>query len=195
MPGGGWLPSPIVQLPTFRSARLLGAAACVAALGLTAACGGTSTPPASSAPAPAPAAAIDAAAGQGGHSMPGMGSGGLELYAVQTGSLGVVVTDGQGRLVYGSDQDMTDPPMSMCTGACTQEWQPLVVPAGQQPDLLGVDTDQVGLIARPDGGGQVTLGGWPVYVNAHDDGTHNAVAPSAHGTWFVMTPQGERVPV
>jgi predicted lipoprotein with Yx(FWY)xxD motif len=85
--------------------------------------------------------------------------------------------------------------MSMCTGTCTQEWQPLVVPAGQQPDLLGVDADQVGLIARPDGGGQVTLGGWPAYVNAHDDGTHNAVAPSAHGAWFAMTPQGERVPV
>ena len=205
MPGARWLPSPIVQLPTFRSARLLGGAACVAALGLTAACGGTSTPPASSAAAPAPAAASDAATGQGGHSMagmgsgghsmPGMGSGGLELYAVQTGSLGVVVTDGQGRLVYGSDQDMTDPPMSMCTGTCTQEWQPLVVPAGQQPDLLGVDADQVGLIARADGGGQVTLGGWPVYVNAHDDGGLKAVAPNAHGAWFAITPQGKRVPV
>lgn len=205
MPGGGWLPSPIVHLPTFRSARLLGAAACLAAFGLTTACGGTSTPPASSAAAPAPAAASNAAAGQGGHSMagmgsgghsmPGMGSGGLELYAVQTGSLGVVVTDGQGRLVYGSDQDMTDPPMSMCTGTCTQEWQPLVVPAGQQPDLLGVDADQVGLIARADGGGQVTLGGWPVYVNLHDDGGLKAVAPGAHGAWFAMTPQGERVPV
>ena len=189
--------------PTSRAARLLGAAACVAALGLTTACGGSSspTPPAPSAAAVPAGDAAAAAHGAGGHGgqamagMPGMGSGGLELYAVQTGSLGVVVTDGEGRLVYGSDQDMTDPPMSMCTGTCTQEWQPLVVPAGQQPDLLGVDADKVGRIAREDGSSQLTLGGWPVYVNRHDDGGLKAAAPDAHGAWFVITPQGRRVPL
>ena len=179
---------------------MFGAAACITALGLVTACGGTSAPPASPAAVAAPAsdaaAAGHGAAGHGGgHAMPGMGSGGLELYAVQTGNLGVVVTDGQGRLVYGSDGDMTDPPMSMCTGTCVQEWQPLVVPAGQQPELLGVDEDKVGRIAQQDGSSQLTLGGWPVYVNRHDDGGLKAVAPGAHGAWFAMTPQGQRVPV
>jgi predicted lipoprotein with Yx(FWY)xxD motif len=194
-----------VHSPTYRAARLLGTATCVAVLGLTTACGGGSAPPAPSAataPAGGAAAASQAAAGHampgmesGGHAMPGMGSGGLELYAVQTGPLGVVVTDGEGRLVYGSEQDMTDPPMSMCTGTCAQEWQPLVVPAGQEPDLLGVDEDKVGRVAREDGSSQLTLGGWPVYVNRHDDGGLKAVAPGAHGAWFAMTPQGQRVPV
>lgn len=210
-----WLPSLIVPPPTSRSARLLGAATCTAVLGLTAACGGGAAPPASSAPTPtnAAAAASQAAAANGGraaaandgqampgmesggHSMPGMGSGGLELYAVQTGPLGVIVTDGEGRLVYGSEQDMTNPPMSMCTGTCVQEWQPLVVPAGQEPDLLGVDEDKVGRVAREDGSSQLTLGGWPVYVNLHDDGRLEAAAPDAHGKWFVMTPTGQRAPL
>jgi predicted lipoprotein with Yx(FWY)xxD motif len=201
----GWLASLLVHSPTSRAARLLGAATCVAALGLTTACGSDPAPPASSAAAPAApasAAASPAAGGHampgmesGGNAMPGMGSGGLELYAVQTGPLGVVVTDGEGRLVYGSDHDMTDPPMSMCTGTCAQEWLPLVVPAGQEPDLLGVDADKVGRVAREDGSSQLTLGGWPVYVNRHDDGGLKRAAPDAHGTWFAMTPQGERVPV
>jgi predicted lipoprotein with Yx(FWY)xxD motif len=209
-----WLASLLVHSSTSRAARLLGAASCVAALGLTTACGSTSNPPASAAApaAPASAAASPAAGGQampgmgsggqampgmgsGGQAMPGMGSGGLELYAVQTGPLGVVVTDGEGRLVYGSDHDMTNPPMSMCTGTCAQEWLPLVVPAGQEPDLLGVDDNAVGRVAREDGSSQLTLGGWPVYVNRHDDGEFKRAAPDAHGTWFAMTPQGKRVPV
>jgi predicted lipoprotein with Yx(FWY)xxD motif len=187
----GWLTSLLVHSPTSRAARLLGAATCVAALGLATACGSDSAPPAP----PAAPASVAAGSAAGGNAMPGMESGGLELYAVQTGPLGVVVTDGEGRLVYGSDHDMTDPPMSMCTGTCTQEWLPLVVPAGQQPDLLGVDADKVGRVARDDGSSQLTLGGWPVYVNRHDDGGLKKAAPDAHGTWFAMTPQGQRVPV
>lgn len=185
----------------FRAGRLLGAASCVAALGLATACGTTPAPPASSTAGVAAPASAAAPAGHGGHSMsgtgsmPGMGSGGLELYAVQTGTLGVVVTDGEGRLVYGSDRDMTDPPMSMCTGTCTQEWEPLVVPRGQQPDLLGVDADKVGRIAQQDGSAQLTLGGWPVYVNRRDDGGLKVAAPDAQGAWFAMTPQGQRVAV
>lgn len=175
-----------------RPARLLGAAACVAALGLATACGGASAPA-------APPVAISAAPSADPHAgMAGMGhgaQGGLELYAVQTGPLGVVVTDGSGRLVYGSGGDTNNPPASHCTDTCAQQWLPLVVPAGEQPQLLGVDADTVGRYAREDGSSQLTLGGWPVYVNRDDDGGSNTAAPDAHGAWFVMTPQGERVAV
>ena len=139
------------------------------------------------------AAQGDPGAAQGG--MPGMGSGGVELYAVQTGDLGVVATDGGGHLLYGSDGDATNPPVSHCTGTCVQEWQPLIVPAGQQPDLLGVAAAKVGRVTRDDGSSQLTLGGWPVYVNAHDDGQAKATAPDAHGAWFVLTPTGGKVQV
>ena len=158
-------------------ARLLGAAACVAVLGLSTACGSGATAPAAAPAAPVtvdeaqarpprvtavtPATPVPAAAG----------STDLELYAVQTGTLGVVVTDGEGRVLYGSDGDQTDPPQSHCTDACAQTWLPLTVPAGQEPQLLGVDeATVVGRLARPDGSSQLTLGGWPVYVNRNDDG-------------------------
>ena len=179
------------------AARLIVAAAGVAVLSLATACGsGATTPPA--APAP-PATVADTAAqsadGHNGHGgMAGMGSTGLELYAVQTGTLGVVVTDGEGRVLYGSDADQTNPPESRCADACAQTWLPLTVPAGQEPQLLGVDESAVGRLARPDGSSQLTLGGWPVYVNRSDDGQLKQAAPDLQSQgWFAVSPQGAKV--
>jgi predicted lipoprotein with Yx(FWY)xxD motif len=187
---------------TSRPIRLLGASVCAVALGLAAACGSSSAPAAPSASAlPAPASNAPAAQGHdmpgmtGMEGMPGMSNNAVELYAVQTGTLGVVVTDGSGRVLYGSDQDANNPPASRCTGTCAQEWLPLVVPQGDEPDLEGVQPDQVGRVARDDGSSQLTLGGWPVYVNKNDTGELKAVAPDAHGTWFAMSPQGQKVAV
>ena len=183
-------------------ARLLGAAACVATLGLSTACG-SSTAPAAPPAAPAAPVSVDEAAGQaatghGGHSghsgSSAAGSTDLELYAVQTGTLGVVVTDGEGRVLYGSAGDQADPPESHCTDACAQAWQPLTVPAGQEPQLLGVEATVVGRLARPDGSSQLTLGGWPVYVTRTDDGQRKVAAPGLQAAgWFAMSPAGEKV--
>ena len=119
-----------------------------------------------------------------------MGSTGLELYAVQTGTLGVVVTDGEGRVLYGSDGDQADPPQSHCTDACAQAWLPLTVPAGQEPQLLGVEATAVGRLARPDGSSQLTLGGWPVYVNRSDDGQLKQAAPGLQSAGLVRDVAG-----
>ena len=179
-------------------ARLLGAAVCAAALGLATACGSG----APAAPAAAPVTFTDtagqAAAGQQGHGghagHGGAGSTELELYAVQTGTLGIVVTDGEGRVLYGSSGDQADPPQSHCTDACAQTWQPLTVAAGQEPELLGVEATVVGRLARPDGSTQLTLGGWPVYVNRNDDGQLKVAAPGLQAAgWFAVSPYGEKV--
>ena len=184
--------------------RLLGAAACVAALGMASACASGSSAPTdpaaariSAAPTAAPQAGADDMGGMAGmdgmSGMPGMAPPGtVELYAVQTGPLGIVVTDGQGRVLYGSVSDANDPPTSRCTGSCAQEWIPVVVPAGQEPVLLGVDAKRIGRYTRDDGSSQLTLSGWPVYVNRQDDGGSYTVAPGAQGAWFVLSPQGER---
>ena len=193
----------------------LGTAASAAVLGITSAYGGghsahdaaattsvVAQAPAAVAPA-APDAVADGHAASGAQdpaAMSGMGgmagteSDGVSLYAVQTGALGVVVTDGSGRVVYGSDGDATNPPTSRCTGSCAQEWEPVVVPRGQQPELLGVKADTVGEIDRGDGSTQLTLGGWPAYVNRNDDGELQPAA-AAHGSWFLLTPQGQKVPL
>jgi predicted lipoprotein with Yx(FWY)xxD motif len=185
---------------TSRPIRLLSASVCAAALGLAAACGGASAPAASSAAAPsaAPSAAPqghDMAGMTGMESMPGMSDAAVQLYAVQTGTLGIVVTDGAGRVVYGSDKDATDPPTSRCTGACAQQWLPVVVAQGDEPDLEGVQPDKVGRVTRDDGSSQLTIGGWPVYVNKDDTGELKKAAADADGTWFPVSPQGQKVAV
>ncbi|MGD9528982.1 hypothetical protein [Pseudonocardia sp.] len=116
----------------------------------------------------------------------------VSLWAVQTGPLGIVATDGGGRLLYRSDADSATPPTSTCTGACTDTWAPLLVGAGQQLDLEGVSRDTIGRLARPDGTTQVTLAGWPVYVRPDDDG--NLATTGAHGTggWWAVTPTGDK---
>jgi hypothetical protein len=60
------------------------------------------------------------------------------LYAVLSGPLGVVVIDGDGRLLYRFEQDSTEPPTSRCTDVCTGSWQPMTVDDGQMPEPLGV---------------------------------------------------------
>jgi predicted lipoprotein with Yx(FWY)xxD motif len=176
--------------------RLLGAVACVATLGLTVACGSSTAPTASpAAPVTFGETAGQAAAGHSGHNgRSGHSASELELYAVQTGTLGIVVTDGGGRVLYGSAGDQVDPPQSHCTDACAQAWLPLTMPAGQEPELLGVEASVVGRLARPDGSSQLTLGGWPVYVNRSDDGQLKVAEPGLQAAgWFAMSPAGEKV--
>lgn len=115
------------------------------------------------------------------------------LYAVQTGPLGVVVTDGSGRLMYRSDDDSADPPTSACADACTDTWIPVTTAEGQEPELLGVDPGDVGTVTRDDGTRQLTLGGWPLYRFRDDAGTLDSIGQhGADGTWFAVTTTGEK---
>lgn len=115
------------------------------------------------------------------------------LYAVQSGPLGVIVTDGDGRLLYRSEDDSAQPPTSRCTDACAEAWQPMTVDGGRLPEPLGVDPALVGTLTRPDGTAQVTLGGWPLYRDPADQGgLTGAGRHGEDGRWFVVTPTGDR---
>jgi predicted lipoprotein with Yx(FWY)xxD motif len=174
-----------------RGALLALAASAVVA---TSACG-------SSTPAQ-PAAAAPTAAAPAGHDMNGMPMSGdmagmqmgtgTELWAVQTGSLGVIVTDGTGHMLYRSDADSASPPTANCTGPCASTWVPVRTTDGQPPDLAGVDQSKVGTINRPDGAPQITLAGWPLYWHQGESlGLETAGANGKDG-WFVATPTGEK---
>jgi predicted lipoprotein with Yx(FWY)xxD motif len=169
-------------------AALIGATAC-----------GASEPAPAAAPDPAPTAAPDAHGGhEGGHGGGHGGHGSADgpapaLFAVQTGPLGIVLTDGSGHLVYRSDADRADPPTSNCLDACAQTWIPVTAPPDQELELAGVKKDLVGRLQRPDGSSQLTLAGWPLYRNRDDDGLlATAGRNGADGTWFVVTPKGEK---
>jgi predicted lipoprotein with Yx(FWY)xxD motif len=173
----------------------------VGAIGLVG-CGSPPTPAPEPAP-PAPAASQPGAEpggqhGDGGghaghHGMTSAGHPVLGLYAVQTGKLGVVATDGVGHLLYRSDADSASPSTSNCDGDCIQTWIPVLLTEGQAPELLGVDPGIVGTLDRPDGSSQLTLGGWPLYINRNDDGFLQAPEMRASaGTWFAVTPTGDK---
>ncbi|SHL17776.1 Predicted lipoprotein with conserved Yx(FWY)xxD motif [Pseudonocardia thermophila] len=136
---------------------------------------------------PAPEPVVAAPAGHSGHD-----SGLPELWAVQSGPLGVVTTDGAGRLLYRSDADSATPPTSNCTGPCTETWKPVLLPEGQEPALLGVDRSKVGQLTRPDGTVQLTLGGWPLYYNATDEPGLTTAGHHGENGWSVITPTGEK---
>jgi predicted lipoprotein with Yx(FWY)xxD motif len=190
--------SPLSHLtPARLSSRRVAAAAIgsVTLLGAVA-CGGSAPEHAGHDTAtPSPSAAADAggqAGGHGGHG--GHGDAGVPapaLYAVQTGPLGVVLTDGSGRLVYRSAADSANPPTSHCVDACAETWIPITADPDQKLDLAGVKSDLVGRIQRPDGSTQLTLAGWPLYRNADDDGSLSTAGHNGQdGTWHVVTPTG-----
>lgn len=140
-----------------------------------------------SAPAPAAAPPADAATAHGGHG----GEGAVELWAVQTGPLGIVVADATGHMLYRSDLDGNAPPVSRCEGPCTQTWEPFVAEPGMEPVLLGVDPADFGSLTRADGAVQYTLGGWPIYRRAGENaGLADAGANGTDGVWFALTPTG-----
>ena len=172
-----------------RSVPTLVALTVTALIGL-AGCG-SATPPAGSPPPASAAAEPDAGSGHTGHGG-GSANGELELWAVQTGPLGVVVTDGTGALIYRFDRDGTNPPTSTCTGDCTSTWEPVKADLDKPPVLLGVDEDQISVLTRPDGTDQLTLAGWPLYRHL---GTHADAETQANGTdgaWFAIRPDGSK---
>jgi predicted lipoprotein with Yx(FWY)xxD motif len=149
---------------------------------------------------PVPAAATASATGappagghaeHGAHGAHGAAAPGVELWAVQSGPLGVVVTDGEGQLLYRSDLDGNDPSAPRCTGPCAETWLPELAEAGKPPTLLGIDATKVGTVARTDGTRQITLAGWPLYRHVGDaPGLTTQGAQGTDGVWFAVTPTG-----
>jgi predicted lipoprotein with Yx(FWY)xxD motif len=116
----------------------------------------------------------------------------VELWAVQSGALGVLVADGDGRPIYLFDRDSRQPPSTACTGSCIDTWPPVLI-GNQPPDLEGVNAALVGSFVRPDGRRQLTLAGWPLYRHAGDDGNLSSTYGNGDdNAWFVIAPSGTR---
>jgi predicted lipoprotein with Yx(FWY)xxD motif len=144
-----------------------------------------------SAQAQAPATGTGDAAQGSAQSGGGAPGGRVELWAVQSGALGVLVTDGDGRPIYRFDRDGHQPPSTTCTGSCTDAWPPVLI-GNQPPDLEGVNAALVGSIVRPDGQRQLTLAGWPLYKHAGDDGALSSTYGNGDdNAWFVIAPNGD----
>ncbi|WP_203985189.1 COG4315 family predicted lipoprotein [Sphaerisporangium rufum] len=114
------------------------------------------------------------------------------LFVVNSQPLGgPIVIDGQGYLMYRYDRDGAAPPRSACTGACAAEWPPVRAGDLARLRVAGIDRGKLGVLRRPDGIGQLTLAGHPLYGRRADRLPGDT---SGHGRdgWFAVSPAGAR---
>ena len=113
--------------------------------------------------------------------------------AVQLGRnplLGDVVVDGEGFTLYRHDRDTASPSVSVCTGECTTTWRPVLVL--DEIAFRNLDGDFLDTVLRPDGGRQVTIGGWPAYRFTDDRVPGQVSGQSLEETWFAVAPNGTK---
>ncbi|GAA0654643.1 hypothetical protein GCM10010193_01030 [Kitasatospora atroaurantiaca] len=177
-------------MPTLRRAAVL-AAAGTAVAALVTGCGssGSSYSP-GSATTPASPSAPASPTSPASPSAPASPAEKAALQTATAGSLGTVVTDGNGFTLYRFDKDTAKPSMSNCNGNCASLWPPVApVDKGQ---VKGVDPALVGTVTRADGSKQLTLNGWPLYRYAPDTKAGDTKGQGVGGTWFASTPDGKK---
>ena len=111
--------------------------------------------------------------------------------SAQPTPLGTILVDGKGRTVYDFANDKNN--ASTCTdAACTANWPFVPAPAALPASLPGV-TGALGSTTSPDGAGQLTVAGHPVYTFAGDSapGQTNGQGQTLNGgLWTVVSPAG-----
>ena len=123
---------------------------------------------------------------------PSVSSTGALLAAAST-PLGTILVDGQGKTVYLFAADT--PGHSACSGTCLPYWPVVAAPASLPASLAGV-TAQLGVLTRPDGTKQLTVGGWPVYTYAADTAPGSTTGQGKNlsgGLWWVLSASGSPV--
>jgi predicted lipoprotein with Yx(FWY)xxD motif len=113
----------------------------------------------------------------------------LTLSLARTKTLGWVVADGRGWILYRFDKDKGAPtPKSSCNGACAHKWPPVLWKG--RPALKGISSVIVGKVKRADGSWQLTLHGWPVYRFAGDTRPGQWKGQGVGGTWHTILRNG-----
>ncbi|HET6530460.1 MAG TPA: hypothetical protein VFH03_07580 [Actinoplanes sp.] len=115
-----------------------------------------------------------------------------ELTGTRVKRMGKVVVDQEGWVLYRFDDDKVKPEVkSTCNGDCAKIWPPALTQDGE-PQLDGVDPDDVGTVTRADGTKQLTVGGWPVYRYAGDKKPGQWLGQNVAAKWFVVNPDGTK---
>jgi predicted lipoprotein with Yx(FWY)xxD motif len=162
--------------PTAKRLAPLPVLALAASLTL-AACGGSSYSAGSSSTAKTTASSSQSNASQG-------QAGGAVRSAANSALGATVLTNAQGMTLYALSAEQGG--KFICTGSCLQVWHPVSAAAGAQPQG-GVGS--LGTIKRPEGGGQVTYKGMPLYTFASDTQPGDAKGQGLKdvGTWAAVT--------
>ena len=106
---------------------------------------------------------------------------------------GTVLFDGKDQAIYLFDVENTARPK--CYGACAEAWPP-VLTDGEPVAGPGIQASRLGTTERSDGTTQVTYGGHPLYLYAHEGPgevkCHDVFLNG--GNWYAVQPDGERAP-
>jgi predicted lipoprotein with Yx(FWY)xxD motif len=116
-------------------------------------------------------------------------SSGMTVATKSIPGTGTVLVDSKGAALYTNDMD--NGTMIACTGQCLTEWVPLAAPASGTPTSAdSAVQSKLGMVKRPDGSSQVTLGGKPLYSFVEDPSgqvTGDGFTDDFGGTHFVWT--------
>ncbi|GAA4089638.1 SCO0930 family lipoprotein [Actinomadura miaoliensis] len=106
--------------------------------------------------------------------------------------LGMIVTDGQGRVMYRFDKDR--PKVTNCFGQCKKAWPVVKFTNWKKLKVEGVDRSRIGFIERKDDGScQLTINGWPMYYFAKDEKPGDTKGQGVQNVWWVVSPQGAKI--
>jgi predicted lipoprotein with Yx(FWY)xxD motif len=115
------------------------------------------------------------------------------ILQVKDSQYGPIVVNDAGYAIYMSDSDDQSPPRSVCYNACAKKWIP-VLTSGTVTLDDAIAAAVVGTLQRADGGTQLTMRGWPLYlyVNDKQPGEINGHSKVQH--WQVLAPDGKPIP-
>jgi predicted lipoprotein with Yx(FWY)xxD motif len=113
--------------------------------------------------------------------------GGLAI-GTASSPLGTFLTGPDGRTLYVFAKDSAN--TSSCTASCADNWPPLTVAAGQQPQAGGGVTGTLATLSRPDGATQVSYNGLPLYYFKGDAKAGDTNGQGVGGVWFVAGAAG-----
>lgn len=105
------------------------------------------------------------------------------------GQTQTILVDSKGMTLYYFTPDKSTGKV-MCTGACLQNWPPLLLPSGAgKPTGDKTVTGTLGTVANSEAGGtQVTYNAWPLYYYVKDKDTEDTYGQNVGGKWFVVPP-------
>ena len=112
------------------------------------------------------------------------------LFVVTSRTLGLIVIDTEGYVLYRYDGDDNQPSRAACVDSCVAGWLPVRAAVNLRID--GIDRQLIGMVDRPDGTAQVTLAGWPLYGYAGDRMPGDTFGHGRDGRWFAVAPDGSR---
>jgi predicted lipoprotein with Yx(FWY)xxD motif len=111
---------------------------------------------------------------------------GIVIATGTVSGVGTVLVDAGGHTLYHLTAEASG--TIACTGACSTNWPPEVVPPGESVTPSGSLPGTFATVKRPDGTTQATYNGWPLYAFAGDTAAGTANGQGKLGKWFAVTP-------